>query len=55
LNRSGTLLGEVDRMDTNGVHDWLIVGRYWIPFVEAYVDEVDLPGRTVRVDWQADW
>lgn len=55
LNRSGTLLGEVDRMDTNGVHDWLIVGRHWIPFVEAYVDDVDLPSRTVRVDWQADW
>jgi ribosomal 30S subunit maturation factor RimM len=27
-----------------------------IPFVEAYVDEVDLPGRrTIHVDWEADY
>ena len=26
-----------------------------IPFVDAYVDRVDLPGRTVHVDWQADF
>ncbi|MGA1692328.1 MAG: ribosome maturation factor RimM [Burkholderiaceae bacterium] len=55
LNRSGEVLGLVDRMDTNGAHDWMIVGHHWIPFVEAYVDDVDLIDRTVRVDWQADW
>jgi len=55
VNRSGEVLGLVDRMDTNGAHDWLIVGQHWIPFVEAYVDDVDLASRTVRVDWQADW
>lgn len=26
-----------------------------IPFVSAYVDEVDLPGRRIRVDWSADY
>lgn len=26
-----------------------------IPFVSAYVDEVDLPGRRIRVDWTADY
>lgn len=26
-----------------------------IPFVSAYVDEVDLPGRRIRVDWSADF
>lgn len=26
-----------------------------IPFVTAYVDRVDLPGRTLHVDWQADY
>ncbi len=26
-----------------------------IPFVDAYVGRVDLPGRTIHVDWQADF
>ena len=26
-----------------------------IPFVSAYVDTVDLPGRRITVDWQADY
>ena len=26
-----------------------------IPFVDAYVDGVDLPGRRIRVDWGADY
>ncbi len=26
-----------------------------IPFVSAYVDVVDLPGRRITVDWQPDY
>jgi 16S rRNA processing protein RimM len=26
-----------------------------VPFVGAYVDRVDLPGRLITVDWQADY
>ena len=26
-----------------------------ITFVAAYVDQVDLPGRRITVDWSADW
>jgi 16S rRNA processing protein RimM len=26
-----------------------------IPFVAAYVDDVDLKARRIRVDWQADY
>ena len=26
-----------------------------IPFVSVYVDDVDLPGRRILVDWQADF
>jgi 16S rRNA processing protein RimM len=26
-----------------------------IPFVSAYVDSVDLPGRRIVVDWQPDY
>ena len=26
-----------------------------IPFVSVYVDEVDLNGRQIRVDWQPDY
>jgi 16S rRNA processing protein RimM len=26
-----------------------------IPFVSAYVDQVDIQARSIRVDWQADY
>ena len=26
-----------------------------VPFVAAYVDKVDLPGRCITVDWQPDY
>jgi 16S rRNA processing protein RimM len=26
-----------------------------IPFVAVYIDDVDLPGRRILVDWQADF
>lgn len=65
VNREGEVLGEVkDLMDT-GAHSVLrieeqtgpddkIIERL-IPFVAAYVDEVQLAERTIRVDWGRDY
>lgn len=63
VNRAGVALGTVvDLLDT-GAHSVLrvedktdakVVERL-IPFVGAYVDAVDLPGKRVTVDWSADW
>lgn len=59
LNRSGVELGRVARVDSNGAHDLIeVIGgkvRCLIPLVDAYVDEVDTAGRTIRVDWEPDW
>lgn len=61
-NREGVLLGPVVGLLETGPHCVLRVqpadakaDEVLIPFVEAYVDEVDLPGRRLRVDWQADY
>jgi 16S rRNA processing protein RimM len=68
VNREGVLLGTVaDLLDT-GAHCVLRVQRpdatpeakaeeaeRLIPFVDAYVDAVDLPGRRITVDWGLDY
>jgi 16S rRNA processing protein RimM len=54
-NRQGESLGLVDRLETNGVHDWIVVGHHWIPYVDRYIDQVDLAAKTIAVDWQPDW
>ena len=61
-NRQGQDLGRVEGLIETGPHCVLRVssldaeGRErLIPFVEAYVDEVDLAGRRLRVDWDADF
>lgn len=61
-NREGVLLGPVVGLLETGPHCVLRVqpadaqaDEVLIPFVEAYVDEVDLPGRRLRVDWRADF
>ncbi|MFY9510168.1 MAG: ribosome maturation factor RimM [Rubrivivax sp.] len=61
-NRDGTVLGQVVGLIETGPHCVLRVqpaaadaDEVLIPFVDAYVDRVDLPGRTVHVDWQADY
>lgn len=61
-NREGVMLGPVVGLLETGPHCVLRVqpadakaDEVLIPFVEAYVDEVDLPGRRLRVDWQADY
>jgi 16S rRNA processing protein RimM len=59
VNREGQVLGSVaDLLDT-GVHSVLCVRRdgpeRLIPFVAAYVDEVDLAARRIVVDWGLDF
>lgn len=63
VNRDGVALGRVaDLLDT-GAHAVLRIEdvsggepvERMVPFVAAYIDQVDLPGRRITVDWSADW
>ncbi|AEG92296.1 ribosome maturation factor RimM [Ramlibacter tataouinensis] len=63
VNRQGEALGEVRELLSTGPQTVLVVGyeaegkpaERMIPFVSAYVDTVDVPGRRITVDWQADY
>ena len=65
LNRAGEMLGAVESLIDTGPHSVLRVLQATgaesepverlIPFVGAYVDQVDLPGRRIVVDWALDW
>jgi len=63
MNREGVVLGEVRDLMATGPQTVLVVGydeagkpaERMIPFVAAYVDKVDLPGRRITVDWQPDY
>lgn len=67
-NREGALLGQVQDLIDTGPHCVLRVRRpdaaadakpdeaeRLIPFVSAYVDQVDLPSRRIVVDWGLDY
>jgi len=58
-NVEGEALGEVAALLSTGAHDVLQVRdgdtERLIPFVAAYVTEVDPGARRIRVDWQKDW
>ncbi len=62
-NREGVALGEVVGLIDTGPHCVLRVQppagaeaeERLIPFVDAYVDTVDLPGRRLVVDWGLDF
>jgi 16S rRNA processing protein RimM len=63
VNRDGEPLGKVvDLLDT-GAHSVLRLAldvdgknvERLIPFVKAYIDQVDLPGRRVVADWGLDY
>lgn len=65
VNRQAQVLGKVvDLLDT-GAHSVLRLldtssagepgVERLIPFVGAYIDHVDLAGRTITVDWALDW
>jgi 16S rRNA processing protein RimM len=61
-NRDGLSFGRVVGLLETGPHCVLRIRpggpeaqELLIPFVDAYVDEVDMPGRTIHVDWQSDF
>lgn len=68
VNREGVSLGAVRDLMTTGPHAVLCVeyqavaedsteaaAERMIPFVAAYVDGVDIPGKRITVDWQPDY
>ena len=63
INREGVALGQVRELLATGPQTTLVLsyeqdgkaGERLIPFVSAFVDQVDLPGRRITVDWQPDY
>ena len=62
-NREGVALGQVRELMSTGPQTVLVLAyeqdgkaqERLIPFVSAFVDKVDLPGRRITVDWQPDY
>ena len=63
VNREGVALGQVQDLLSTGPQTVLVLAyeqdgkpqERMIPFVAAFVDSVDLPGRRITVDWQPDY
>ena len=63
INREDVALGVVKELLSTGTQTVLVMDyqedgkicERMIPFVSAYVDDVDLKARRIRVDWQADY
>ena len=63
VNREGVALGQVRDLMSTGPQQVLVIGydeagkacERLIPFVDAYVDQVDLQARRITVDWQPDY
>ena len=63
VNRDGLALGQVSELLSTGPQTVLVISydeagktlERMIPFVAVYVDAVDLPGKRITVDWQADY
>ena len=63
INREGVALGQVKELLSTGPQTVLVISyteegvalERMIPFVAAFVDGVDLPGRRITVDWQPDY
>jgi 16S rRNA processing protein RimM len=64
VNREGIVLGVVRDLLSTGPQTVLVLeypteggknAERMIPFVAAFVDAVDLPGRRIVVDWQPDY
>jgi len=60
FNRDGVRLGDVAGLLDNGAQSVLQVRdgdapERLIPFVAAFIDQVDLPGRRILVDWGLDF
>ena len=62
INLQQEALGEVLDVTENGAHGVLAIGdtttketKYLVPFVKEVVQNVDLPNKTMTLDWQLDW
>ncbi|MEO7390648.1 MAG: ribosome maturation factor RimM [Ramlibacter sp.] len=63
INREGVALGEVRELLSAGPQTVLVIEYFengqvlerMVPFVSAFVDDVDLPARRIAVDWQPDY
>ena len=63
VNRLGDSMGTVRELLSTGPQTVLVLDfeqdgktqERMIPFVSAYVDDVDLKAHRIRVDWQADY
>ena len=64
VNREGVDLGVVSELLSTGPQTVLVIQyagsegktmERMIPFVAAFIDEVELPKRQIRVDWQPDY
>ena len=63
VNRDGVAMGRVVDLMATGPQTVLVLeyeadgkkGERMIPFVGAYVDNVDLAGKKITVDWQPDY
>ncbi len=63
INREGVALGVVKELLSTGAQTVLVMEyeqdgktqERMIPFVSVYIDNVDLPGRRILVDWQPDF
>ena len=62
INLQDEPLGVVLDVTENGAHGVIAIGddstkaiKYLIPFVKEVVCNVDLPGKLLTLDWQADW
>ena len=63
INREDVALGVVKELLSTGAQTVLVIEyqedgktcERMIPFVAAYVDDVDLKARRIRVDWQTDY
>ena len=63
VNEQGVVLGVVKQMFSNGAHDVMRVSvmevagekERLLPFVPAYVKQVDLQKKRIEVEWGVDW
>ena len=63
VNREGVALGQVQELLSTGPQTVLVLHQAtddkpierMIPFVSAFIDQVDLPGKRITVDWQPDY
>jgi len=62
VNRQGEVLGQVSDLLDTGPHTVLRIadakaegGERLVPFVDAYVDDVNLAERRITVDWDLDY